>query len=64
MIQSDKNSTEEAAERLILDHLFDPTNKSQWINKLIEEGFKEEDAKHAYKIAAPKYHASMIRIKK
>lgn len=54
-LQEQKN-IEEAAERLFADHLFNPTDKSQWISKLIEEGLNEKDAKHAYKIAANRYH--------
>ena len=58
MTQQEQGSVDEAVERLFSDHLFDPTNKPQWISKLVEEGLKEEDAKRAYKVAANRYHSS------
>lgn len=52
----EQKSIKVAAERLFVHHLFNPTNKFQWISQLIEEGLNEEDAKRAYKIAANRYH--------
>lgn len=53
-----KNNIDVAVERLLADHLFDPTDKPGWINKLVEEGLIEEESRRAYKIAARKYHTS------
>jgi len=45
-------------EILLANHLFDPTDKLKWIDVLIKKGLTEEEAKHAYKIAANRYHVS------
>lgn len=63
MVTINSNNAEKAAERLLSDHLFDPTNKVQWINRLVVEGFQEEEAKSAFKMAAPKYHASRLKLR-
>lgn len=58
-----EDKIEVATERLLADHLFDPTNKLQWIDKLVEEGLDQENAKRSYKIAAHKFHDSRNKLK-
>ncbi len=47
----------EAAEKLLSNHLFNPTDKTNWLNELLATGLTETEAKQAFKIAAIKYHA-------
>lgn len=54
----EKENIKFSVEKLFEDHLFNPTDKPQWINKLIESGLTEEEARHVFKIAANKYHIS------
>ena len=51
-----QSNIEMASEKIIANHLFNPTDKATWMNVLIQDELSESDAKQAYKIAAHKYH--------
>ena len=53
----DVKDIEQVAGELFVNHLFNPTDKTQWIEQLIKDGLTEIEAKRAFKIAAIKYHA-------
>lgn len=62
-MDDDNEEIKKASKRLLADHLFDPTNKPQWIGKLVEEGLNQQDAKRAYKIAAHNFHISRNKLR-
>ncbi len=52
----EKENIKVATEKLFADYSFNPTNKSEWVNKLIEGGLNEEEARHVFKVVATRYY--------
>lgn len=57
MNQNDEGKIRKASEELLANHLFNPTDKLQWMNELSQNGLTEIEVKRAFKLAAIKYHA-------